>query len=226
MASSIDFDDEDEVRREMSRALDIPEDNLKIAEDRGLTGFGVGTVYEVAIRGGSKDWCVVRDDEQERDLALAIVAQDLESEPEIFNKSFLESQIDEKKLRDALWSDTLNARTEDLEHMRPTEFWREYEGEGFDAPEEDEDGERRDPEWSEIEELAEKQTEAQLRDPMEYLEGIYGDEAAKQALDIVGFDIDRAAEEAVDADGPGHFLSSYDGETRETSSGLVYWRRN
>ena len=230
MASSIDFDDEDEVLKEMSRALDIPVDDLKIKEDGGLTSFGTGTVYEIELwRGGTKEWCVVRDDDQERDLALAIVAQDLEHEPEIFNKHFIESQIDEKKLRDALWSDVVNMRTEDLEEMasrRPDDFWREYEGEGFDAPEEDEDGERREPESSEIEELAEKQAESQLRDPMQYMEDIYGDEAPKHALDIVGFDIDQAAEEAVDTDGAAHFLSTYDGRTEESPGGLVFWRRN
>ena len=39
-------------------------------------------------------------------------------------------------------------------------------------------------------------------------------------------DIDAAAEEAVSVDGAGHFLSSYDGSTSETKSGLVYWRTN
>lgn len=121
-------------------------------------------------------------------------------------------------------------RIEDLQDMadrRPDDFWREYEGEGWDAPEENEEGERREPEYREIEELAEKQAEAQLRDPMEYLEDIYGrEDAVKQAITIAGIDTAAAAEEAVNVDGPGHFLSSYDGSTHETKSGLVYWRHN
>lgn len=228
---SIDFGDEEAVLHEMAGELDIPEDELRIEEDRGLSGFGEGTVYSITIRGGGhKEWYVVEDSTQEHALAVAIVTQDLEQEPEIFAKHFIESHIDDKKLKDALWSDVLNMRTEDLEdeaQRRPDDFWRSYEGEGFDAPEEDEEGNRREPTYREIEELAERQTEDQLRDPMSYLEDIYGrEDAVKQAIEIAGIDIDAAAEEAVNVDGPGHFLSSYDGSTHESKSGLVYWRHN
>ena len=44
--------------------------------------------------------------------------------------------------------------------------------------------------------------------------------------EIAGIDIDAAAEEAVSTDGAAHFLSSYDGKTTLTKSGLVYWRTN
>jgi hypothetical protein len=227
---SIDFGDEEEVLHEMARELDIPEEQLKIAEDRGLSGFGEGTVYNIEIRGGHKEWMVVEDSDQEHNLAVAIVTQDLEEQPEMFEQHFIESHIDTDRLRRDLMSDVLNMRIEDLQDMadrRPDDFWKEYEGEGFDAPEEDEEGERREPEYREIEELADKQAETQLRDPMEYLEDIYGrEEAVKQAIAIAGIDIDAAAEEAVNVDGPGHFLSSYDGSTHETKSGLVYWRSN
>lgn len=84
-----------------------------------------------------------------------------------------------------------------------------------------------DPSDSDIETVAEAMTAAELKDPMEYLEGIYGDEAAKQAIEIAGIDIDAAADEAVGADGEGHFLSTYDGNTSETKpSRFVYWRHN
>ena len=46
------------------------------------------------------------------------------------------------------------------------------------------------------------------------------------AIKLGGIDIDRAARDAVDTDGPGHFLSSYDGETYELPGGGVYWRVN
>ena len=61
---------------------------------------------------------------------------------------------------------------------------------------------------------------------MEYLDDIYGDEAAKKAIEIAGIDVEAAAKEAVSTDGEGHFLSGYDGETHETKGGLVYWRTN
>jgi hypothetical protein len=223
---AVDFDDEDAVLADMADALDIDADELKIKDDR--SGFSV-QAYEVTTRGGREEWRVVASEDDERELALEIVKQDLEQEPEIFEQSFIESHIDTDRLRRDLESDVQSMREEDLHDMaerHPDDFWREYEREGFDAPEEDEDGERREPEDSEIEELAERQTEEQLKDPMEYLRDIYGDDAAKKAIEIAGIDIDAAAEEAVDTDGPAHFLSSYDGQSYTTPGGLVYWRTN
>ena len=226
--TKIDFDDEDAVLDEMARELDIDPADLSIQEESGLSGFNSGTVYEITIRGGKhgKEWKVVENEDQERELALAIVTQDLEQEPEIFNKDFIESHINMKRLKDDLWSDVLNMNIETLEDRSDDEFWREYEGAGFDAPEEDEDGERSEPDQSQIEELAEKQTEEQLSDRLQYLDDLYGNEAAAKAIEIAGIDIDAAAEEAVDTDGPAHFLSSYDGSSYTTKSGLVYWRVN
>lgn len=234
--ATIDFDDEDTVLEEVARALGEDPDDLRIEVDDGLTGFGAGTVYSITTRGGRKEWQVVADDDAERELALAVVQQDLEEEPEIFNKDFLERHIDKDKLRDQLHSDALDMRINDLSDMgsrRPDDFWEEWEGEGLELPEhaeppEDDEGdfEKPEPDSSEIEELAGKQVDEQLRDPMEYLENIYGDEAAAKAIEIAGIDIDAAAEEAVDTDGAAHFLATYDGHSHRTRSGLVYWRSN
>lgn len=223
----IDFGNEDAVLAEIARELDIDPDDLKIKESH-LGSFGAGTVYEITIRGGGhKEWNVVENDDQERELALEIVKQDLKQEPEIFEKNFIESHIDTKHLRKELEYDVQNNNEETLHDRSDDEFWREYERAGFEAPEEDEDGEQPEPTDEEIEELAKKQTEEQLEDPMQYLEDIHGKEdAVAQAIKIAGIDIDAAAEEAVDTDGPAHFLSSYDGKSYTTKSGLVYWRAN
>jgi len=224
--TQVDFTDDEAVLAEMAAELDIDPDELGIKESH-LGHFDAGTVYEITIKGGGrKEWNVVENDDAERELALAIVKQDLEQEPENFNKDFIESHIDMDRLRRELHSDVLNSNEERLRDERPDDFWKEYERQGFDAPEEDEDGDRPDPEDSQIEELAEKQTEEELRDPMQYLDDIYGDDAAQEAIKIAGIDIDAAAEEAVNTDGAGHFLSSYDGSTSETKNGLVYWRTN
>ena len=221
---TVDFGDEDAVLEEVARALGEDPDDLEIEEESGLTGFGTGTVYSVTVRGGrDKEWQVVEDEDQEHKLAIAVVTQDLEEEPEIFEKDFIESHIDKDKLREELHPDALNMRVENLTEMRTREFWKEWDDEGLETPEhEGED----DPTDEEIEELAEKQTEARLRDPMEYLEEIYGDEAAAKAIEIAGIDVEEAAEDAVDTDGPAHFLARYDGQSHTTRAGLVYWRSN
>lgn len=223
---TVDFDDEDSVLAEVAAEIDVDPDELRIRESH-LTGFGAGTVYEVTLRGGGhKEWNVVESEDQERELALAIVKQDLEESPENFEPNFIESHIDTDRLRRDLESDVQNQNEETLRDRSDDEFWREWEREGFDAPEEDEEGDVPSPTDDQIAELAERQTEEQLRDPMEYLRDIYGDDAAKQAIEIAGIDIDAAAEDAVDTDGAAHFLSSYDGNSYTTKGGLVYWRRN
>jgi len=232
MVREIDFNDEEAVLAEIAHELDLDPGELSIKEERGLTSFGAGTVYAITIRGGGhKEWNVVESTDQERELALEVVKQDLEQEPEIFNQDFLERHINEERLRRDLYDDVHSMRLEDLTDLanrNPDDFWREYEGEGLDAPEEDEDGERREPTDREIEDLAERQAEDRLRDPMEYLEDVYGrrEDATKEAIRIAGIDINAAAEDAVDTDGPHHFLAHYDGQSYETDSGLVYWRAN
>jgi hypothetical protein len=229
--AEIDFDDEDAVLAEMATELNIDADELRIREDSGLSSFGAGMIYSITIRGGGhKEWYVAESEDQMHELAVEIVKQDLDEDPSMFNQSFIEGHINMDRLRRDLESDLLNARIDDLSYeadRRPDDFWDAYEREGFEAPEEDEDGERREPDQHEIEELAEKQVEEELRDPMSYLEDIYGrEDAVKKAIEIAGIDIDAAAEEAVDTDGPGHFLSSYDGNYYETKNGLFYWRHN
>lgn len=273
-ADAVDFDDEDAVLAEMAGELDIDAEELNI-KDSHLTSFGAGTVYQITIRGGGhKEWFVVADSDQERELAIEMVKQDLDDQPEIFNQSFIESHIDTDALRKALQSDVESERYDYLSDMSAEDFWKEASREGIDekwivetdspdgkgklpevfSSEDDainagEDWKRdaveantdedydegdfdyyveaADPDDSDIQDLADRMAEELLKDPMSYLEDIYGKEdATKEAIRIAGIDIDAAAEEAVNVDGAGHFLSSYDGQTYETPGGLVYWRHN
>lgn len=80
---------------------------------------------------------------------------------------------------------------------------------------------------SEIESVAEAQAKEQLKDPLAYLEDLYGaEDAIKRAIEIGGIDEEAAAEEAVDVDGAGHFLSTYDSSVHDGPGDLVYWRSN
>jgi hypothetical protein len=217
----VDFSDEEAVLAEMERELD--NNRLIINEDKGLSSFSTGTVYRV--ESGNKEWMVVENSDQERELALAIVTQDLDDSPENFTQSWLEGFINIDRLRRDLHSDVFDMNYTSLEEMSEKEIVRLAEQYGIDQPDEDTDEDAASQfEWD-LDELAEKMTEEQLKDPMSYLDDIGGD-AVKKAIEIAGIDIDAAAEDAVNTDGPGHFLSSYDGNTSETKGGLVYWRTN
>jgi hypothetical protein len=217
-----DYSDEDAVLAEVAKKLDEDPEGCSIEEDGGLTSFGEGVAYRVTC--GRMEYVVVENDDAAHALAKAVVTQDLESEPEIFNKDFIESHIDTAKLRRELESDVRDMAEEELRDMRDREFWRTAER-YIDVPEEDGEGDMPDPEDF-IGDVAEKMTEERLREPMGYLEDIYGDEAAAQAIKIAGIYIDAAAEDAVNADGWQHFLARYDGNSTETKSGFVFWREN
>ena len=223
---STDFGDEEAVLREVAEALGEDADDLTIEESH-MTSFREGTVYEISTRGGRRSWLVMEDEDGAESLAVAVVKQDLENEPEIFNRDFIEQHIDTDRLRRDLTSDVESMTYDDLREYDAEDFWREAERYGMDAPEEDEDGDLPEPEDGDIETLAEKITEDRLADPIGYLEDIYGrEEAIAQAIKIAGIDEDAAAQEAVSADGWPHFLSRYDGNYDTTPSGFVYWREN
>ena len=258
----VDFDDAETVLRAMAKELDVSLDELEIDTDRNYSGFISDHVYELTFgRGGRKTFYVVRDSDVEEELAKAIVKQDLEENPEIFERNFIESHINIDRLRRELMSDVEEGIRENFEseiRRHPMEFMKDND---IDIPEPSEAQLRKHAEdmsdendsageiykrlkemdaedqWSEIgeepevderevEKVVEETAKAQLRDPMDYLRDIYGDDAAKRAIEIAGIDIDAAVDEAVSTDGASHFLSTYDGSTTEGPDGIIWWRRD
>jgi hypothetical protein len=62
---------------------------------------------------------------------------------------------------------------------------------------------------------------------MEWLEEIYGrgGEAVKEAIRLVGINVEEAAEDAIRQDGWQNYVSSYDGNSYDLPSGAVYFFR-
>jgi len=263
MSDTSDIDDEDLLRLQMAKALGVDPEEIEIDESP-LASFGVGDAKKISI-GGKKEWTVVASDDVARDIALAVVKQDLESEPEMFDKNFLQSHINIDRLRNDLHGDVYDSNYErlkedaerkpekflkanDLDWPEPTDKQiREY----AEADSDDDDpaqidakiaeikamgdaedrwielGEEPEVPDSDIESVAEAETDEQLKDPMSYLEDIHGKEdAAKEAIKIAGIDAAAAIEDAVDTDGWQHFLSRYDGNSYDTPAGFVWWREN
>jgi hypothetical protein len=223
------FNDEQSVLREVCALIEYELSECSIEEDRGLRDFGSGTFYVITC--GNKEWQVAKDSDSMRELAVAIVKQDLESEPELFSRDFIERHIDIESLKRALRSDLESSNYDDASEIGAWRFWKEADDRSLDIPDDvqkalDIGDEPRNPTSSELDEFAEDMTNDQLRDPMEYLRDIFGDDTTKKAIEIAGIDIDEAAEAAVSEDGPEHFVARYDGNSSETKSGFVYWRTN
>lgn len=215
---------EKNVLREMTEALGDDTEALSIDES-SLASFGEEAL---TVKAGRQEWTVVESDDVAERLALAVVKQDLEQEPEIFNRDFIESHIDMDALKDWVRDAALeDDYAREIAGDDPDRFWKEAEQWGIDVPEPDEDGDMPKPDDEVIEQLQQAIADDRAKDPMAFFEDIYGrDEAQKYAMEAVGIDIDEAAQDAVDTDGWQHFISRYDGNSYETESGFVYWREN
>lgn len=223
-ASEPDFGSEEDVAVVMAKELDCDPDDLSLDDDgRGLSSFGEGVLWYVEL--GKRSWVVAESAEQMREVAIAVVKQDLDSEPENFNQDFIESHINVDRLRSDLESDTQSSNYDYYNEERDSYLIKEASRFGLDVEEyQDEDEELTDRDGL-IEALAEAKTEKDLKDPVEYLQDMLGrEEGIQTAIKIGGIDIKAAAEDAVDTDGPEHFLSTYDGHSTELNNGWVYWR--
>lgn len=166
----------------------------------GMWGWAEGSdIAHVEV--GDRDYFVSPDSDTTYRMAFALVLNDLREETGVFNPDFIQSHININHLRDMLRPDVEEMAREDARET------------GENAEDED---------------AIEKQVENQLQDPIQYLQDIYGnEEGLKQAVQIAGINYEEAAEDAVAADGEGHFLSTYDGLVHDLpSSGGQWWRHN
>ena len=225
-----DFDDEDQVLGEIARELDIDRDEIIIKGGASPNGYGNG--YHLLTHGGGNEWFVMRNDDEFEEAAVEGVKNDLQESPESFEPNFIRNHIDMDRLRRDLSSDLSSSNEDYVSGLEPSRFWEEAPGHNIDIPDDvqaalDSGEEPREPTGGEQEEFEEDMTNEQLKDPIGYLEDIYGKEdAQKKAAEIGGIDVDAAAEEAVRLDGAAHFMCNYDGNYETSPSGFIYWKHN
>ena len=155
------------------------------------------------------------------------VREDLENEPELFSKDWLKTHIDIDHLRDELESDVSNMNNDyynDIERDEDDEYINRQREELYqqDLITEEQAKDEKFDTSDAVEKAVEKMTEEQLEDPMDYLDGIYGDDKMKEAIRIGGIDYDSATDEAISQDGVAHFLASYDGNETEKDGYYIY----
>jgi len=199
-----------------AESLDLDDYGVKVSDGyfHGLANVQLGK---------NSSYVVAETDDAADTAAITQVRQDMDNEPELFNQDFLTSYIDEDHLRNQLSSDV-----EDQVRESPDSYgWDKdeyYETEDFETYTDSEGNVVEDPD--EIpDDWAESKAAEILRDPIEYLQDIYGKEdGIKQAMEIGGIDRERATADAVAADGWQHYLCRYDGNSYDLPSGGVYWK--
>ena len=171
--------------------------------------FNVDGIVFVETESG-QEFGIAKDEEKADEMATEMVKNDLETEPSLFNQDWLEGFFDTDQFLDEVDSDVDNMDFEDVKED-PESF-------GLSQKDVDEETDAFTEAW---EKHHEEHMEEIRGDPIGYLKDLGIDD---KIIDYI--DIDEAAEDAIGVDGPGHFLSSYDGNIRDLPSGAVYWRIN
>jgi hypothetical protein len=194
--------------------------------------LGDTTAFKIEI--GDKEWAVFKSEEEAEAYALIIIRNDLETEPELFTQDWLRSFVDENRLRDSI-GDPYEDWDEEVRNLDYEELLQKMVDEDFLYPDDtfffrlNGDPRVATPKReaalnAKMEEYIE-QKKPKIEDPWAWYEDVYGDEEAiKQAIEAVGFDVDKAAASALQADGWSHFVNHYDRNSSTLENGAVYCR--
>jgi hypothetical protein len=224
-ALGFDFDDDTMLATVIGREL--RQDPLALFVDendgkRARISVGNQNLHAVLHQNYS---VYVNDDEVEKAAVEDVVSQ-LEEDATMFNRDFLDRFIDQKKLVHEVQKMAREFKESDINDLGPEEVLSRLRSHDL-APEGSEDWEQDviddwEPSNALLEELITAEVEEDTYSPMHYLSDMLGaDDASKWVFDNVGIDIPAAAEAAVNEDGPGHFLNSYNGNINETDFTLT-----
>jgi len=195
--------DEDTILKELIDTLGVEfEEEIRGSfKTEGRYG-SFGDAGEFTADGTDYNW-IASEDEAER-IALEIVKNDLEEQPEIFNQKWLQgfmsiSDTDKRLIADDMV--VMEAESQNFKDDKAREKWIEKRS---------------------------QEIEGELDDPVEYFvnqQGIYSiEDLMKQ--DFMRIDTEAAAEDSIRQDGWAHFLSHYSGDYDTTKNGVVYFREN
>lgn len=207
--------------------LEIEPDEVKsfdITDD-----FGVRHYW---LEGGGMEWRGFDDVKDAEEYAVAVVAQDLEMEPSLFNQSFLKNHLymtetDKRVFATEEADNYVDEVLDEAEVVRKADMEEKYEDaleKGATRLEEQIVEEAKD----EVSSQYKDDIYERLEDPVEYFvedEMMFSmDELMNQSF--IQIDIPEAAKDAVDTDGIAHFIAPYDNEMVESADDTVWFRHN
>jgi hypothetical protein len=181
------------------------------------------------------EYRVFKTEDDAEETAIQQVREDLEENPEYFNQDWLMNYIDGRDFFEEALTEMNDSYVQDIEsETYKTKYANRLIDELVENGLMDED----DAESENAEELADDLkydyvtllTQEKLEegnDGLDYFINNFGEEETyKMVMDNNLIDIQEASQDAVQTDGIGHFLSSYDGETLYLSDDCVAYRIN
>jgi hypothetical protein len=193
-----------------------------------------GTEFYATDGDGDVEYRVFVNEFDAEQEAIEQVRYDLQDSPENFNQDWLKNYIDGRDFFEEALNEMNQGYVDDIESESDRKYANRLIAELVDNGLMDEE----DAESDNAEELADDLksdyvallTEGQLDDGnngLDYFISNFGEtETYKMVMDNNLIDVDEASQNAVDTDGIGHFLSSYDGETLYLSDDCVAYRIN
>ncbi len=249
LAEPIELQTWDEVaKRELEEELHVKTKRRSYSYYENLGAIALESIRREA-NNGEREWIVFPDYDTAKEAALNKVREDLENEPGIFVQSWLRNFI---KISD---TDRRIIASEEANNFVDEVFSEEDIIKEADIKSEIEEINERIAETEEIaeigdidklleledkkEKLIDKAKEKvredkydeiykSLEDPIKYFvdeQGIYSiEDLLKQSF--IRIDVEKAAQDAVDTDGAGHFLDGFDSIGVELSSGAIAYGTN
>lgn len=228
VAGAVAFTQEN-AQNELAQALGLEVDELTEAETFiSSESFGFET--------SEGEYTVVESEDVAKQLAIDQVTEDLGETPEYFNQDWFIGHIDKhaaKRWFTAAFDESnksyvLDIKSESAGDEVTNRLAEELLKRDLITQEQAEDA------TFDLDTVSEKMVDEMTEDQIStdgigykyYVDKVGAEEAAKVILTNNLIDISAAAIDAVNVDGIGHFLSSYDGLLEETESEFAYWRTN
>jgi hypothetical protein len=202
--------------------------------ERVETDFGV---EYMEVESDGVEYIVFENYDNAEEYAVGRVKQDLEENPEYFNKDFFMNHIHAERARNwfsQAYEEMDRGYAEDIKDESDDNYVNRLVAEMVDAGIMDEDEATADDAAEVAEDRIYEFVQYLVDDKLseggngyDYYESNFGEEEARKVVIDNGLiDEDEAAREAVRIDGVGHFLAHYDGNEVELPSGAYAYRTN